>query len=206
MCPAFAANSTEETYIHNGHGHPYFCLIFDLPSLSFINRLNLQVSTLVLEMATKYGFIGTVTTMLHEHEVHTNSMKGLGSMGFGMCTNIHAKINPDDQLFICDINQAALERFLQESKGQAKVTILPTPKDVAEQCVSRTIPTTMSSSDQLIQGHHHNNATPKRTRATSLLRRRQQPALRPPIRINARNETLPRMQHHRPSSNARSGQ
>ena len=127
-------------------------------------------------------------------------------MGFGMCTNIHAKINPDDQLFICDINQAALERFLQESKGEAKVAILPTPKDVAEQCVSRNVPTTVSSTDetdQLIQGHHHNNATPKRTRATGLLRRRQQPALR--VRINARNETLPRMQHHRPSSNARSG-
>ena len=126
-----------------------------------------------------------------------------------MCTNIHAKINPDYQLFICDLNQAALDRFLQESKGQAKLTILPTPKDVAEQCVSRIVPTAgfvLGQIDRFIPGYHHNNATPKRTRATSLLRRRQQPALRQPIRLNARNETLPRMQHHRPSSNARSGQ
>jgi hypothetical protein len=65
-------------------------------------------------------------------------------MGFGMCSNIHAKINSDDQLFICDINQAALDRFVEESKGQPKVAILPTPKDVAEQCVSRAIDNMMS--------------------------------------------------------------
>lgn len=61
-------------------------------------------------------------------------------MGFGMCSNIHAKINNEDELFICDINQSALDRFVQESKGQAKVHILKTPKDVAEQCVSLILP------------------------------------------------------------------
>ena len=60
-------------------------------------------------------------------------------MGFGMCSNIHAKIKPDDQLFICDINQSTLERFIQESKGQAKLEILKTPKDVAEQCVRKIV-------------------------------------------------------------------
>ena len=56
-------------------------------------------------------------------------------MGYGMCSNIHAKINTDDELYICDVNQAQLDRFVSESKGQAKVTILKTPKEVAEQCV-----------------------------------------------------------------------
>ena len=56
-------------------------------------------------------------------------------MGFGMCSNIRSKIKPDDQLFICDINQSALNRFIEESKGQANIEVLKTPKDVAEQCV-----------------------------------------------------------------------
>lgn len=60
-------------------------------------------------------------------------------MGFGMCSNIHAKINTDDELYICDINQAQLDRFVQESKGHAKVSILQTPKEVAEQCVRSPI-------------------------------------------------------------------
>jgi hypothetical protein len=68
-----------------------------------------------------------------------NKSAGLGSMGFGMCSNIHSKIKPEDHLSICDINQAALDRFIQESKGQAKVEILKTPKDVAKQCVRGTI-------------------------------------------------------------------
>lgn len=57
-------------------------------------------------------------------------------MGYGMCTNIHSKIKSSDELYICDINQAQLDRFLAETKGQAKVEILKTPKDIAEQCVS----------------------------------------------------------------------
>lgn len=57
-------------------------------------------------------------------------------MGFGMCSNIHSKINADDQLYICDINQDALDRFMTESQGKAKAGILETPKAVVEQCVS----------------------------------------------------------------------
>jgi hypothetical protein len=56
-------------------------------------------------------------------------------MGYGMCSNIHAKINATDELYICDVNQAQLERFMSESKGHAKVTIIKTPIEVAEQCV-----------------------------------------------------------------------
>ena len=66
---------------------------------------------------------------------NVNVVAGLGSMGFGMCSNIHAKISSDDELYICDVNQAALDRFVEESKGQAKVEILKTPKDVAKRCV-----------------------------------------------------------------------
>ena len=65
--------------------------------------------------------------------------QGLGSMGFGMCSNIHSKIKRDDQLYICDINQDALDRFVQESEGQAQVEILKTPKDIAEKCVCENV-------------------------------------------------------------------
>ena len=57
-------------------------------------------------------------------------------MGFGMCLNIHTKIPPDDQLFICDVNQPVLDKFVNESSGNAKVTILKTPKEIAAHSVS----------------------------------------------------------------------
>ena len=57
-------------------------------------------------------------------------------MGFGMCLNIHAKIPSDAELFICDVNQSALDKFVQESPGAAKVEKLQTPKEIAEHSVS----------------------------------------------------------------------
>lgn len=56
-------------------------------------------------------------------------------MGYPMCMNIHAKIDANDHLFICDINESALEKFVQEQPGQAKTTILKTPRDICEHCV-----------------------------------------------------------------------
>ena len=57
-------------------------------------------------------------------------------MGYGMCLSIHSKIPPDAQLFICDVNETVLQRFVEESPGKARVEILNSPKDIAEHCVS----------------------------------------------------------------------
>lgn len=56
-------------------------------------------------------------------------------MGYGMCSNIHAKIPSDAKLYICDINESVLDKFVKESAGQAKVEILQTPKDITEHSV-----------------------------------------------------------------------
>ena len=57
-------------------------------------------------------------------------------MGYPMCLNIHAKIPSDAKLFICDINEGVLDKFVKESSGKAMVTILKTPKTIAEHSVS----------------------------------------------------------------------
>ena len=56
-------------------------------------------------------------------------------MGYRMCMNIHKKISPEAKLFICDVNQTVLDTFIKESKGQAEVAVLGTPKDVALKAV-----------------------------------------------------------------------
>ena len=60
-------------------------------------------------------------------------------MGYGMCTNIHSKIKADDKLYICDINESALERFMQEKPGKAEVKVFKTPKEVCEHCVCMAV-------------------------------------------------------------------
>ena len=72
-------------------------------------------------MAQNYGFIG------------------LGQMGYPMCINIQAKIAADCKLYICDVNQHVLDQFMAEAKGKAEITILKTPKEVAE-CSVSTLP------------------------------------------------------------------
>jgi hypothetical protein len=162
-------------------------------------------------MATKYGFIGKHRST-YKPVVYMLTLKseGLGSMGFGMCSNIHAKIKPDDQLFIYDINQSALNRFVQESKGQAKIETLTTPKGVAEQCVREMIfrmDPRYIVVNALIAGHYHYDVTEEPSCPTSLLRRRQQYSIRKRVvQLRKRNEAIHRMQHHRSSSVPRSRQ
>ena len=56
-------------------------------------------------------------------------------MGFGMSMNIQKKIPADAQFFICDVNRAVLDKFVQEAQGQAQISILDTPKDIVENAV-----------------------------------------------------------------------
>ncbi|KAK5169809.1 uncharacterized protein LTR77_005787 [Saxophila tyrrhenica] len=91
-------------------------------------------------MAPRYGFIG------------------LGSMGFGMCLNIHSKIPSDSELYICDINRSALEKFVEETTGKAKVTILDTPKEITEHCMNQDIIITMLPKSEHVQHVYHASA------------------------------------------------
>ena len=125
-----------------------------------------------------YRLADTTCRMIRYHELI--GVSGLGSMGYPMCMNIHKKINADDHLFICDINQAQLENFVQEKSGQAEVGILKTPRDICESCVSnagRYSPVAVRLGLFTLRcvcvGHHHNYASEKRTRAASLPCRRE---------------------------------
>ena len=61
-------------------------------------------------------------------------------MGYPMCMNIHAKIPSDAKLFICDVNQSVLDRFVSESLGKAMTTVLKTLKEISEYSVRGIYP------------------------------------------------------------------
>ena len=79
-------------------------------------------------------------------------------MGYPMCMNIHARIPSDAKLFICDVNQSVLDRFVSESSGKAIVTILQTPKEIAEYSVRH-----FHASQHLLKSDHIAELIPIRT-------------------------------------------
>src|SRR5262245_63749250 len=57
---------------------------------------------------------------------------GLGNMGFPMCTHLRAKIPQSAPLYIYDIAQAPLERFVAENKHRGDIVIATSPREIAE--------------------------------------------------------------------------
>ncbi|OAA54572.1 3-hydroxyisobutyrate dehydrogenase [Niveomyces insectorum RCEF 264] len=54
----------------------------------------------------------------------TVSFIGIGVMGFPMAKNLRAGLGPEKTLLVCDSNKEALDRFLEETKGQGPVRVV----------------------------------------------------------------------------------
>ncbi len=59
---------------------------------------------------------------------------GVGNMGFGMASNIRAKIPASSTLIICELNRARRDEFVANVRGNVKTA--ETPKELAEKAVS----------------------------------------------------------------------
>lgn len=58
---------------------------------------------------------------------------GLGVMGYGMATNLRAKIPKDAALVVCELVEARRDQFISETEGIVRTA--NSPKAVSEQCV-----------------------------------------------------------------------
>ena len=65
----------------------------------------------------------------------TDLVPGLGVMGYPMAINLRSKNDPDRQMFICDVNQSALDKFQMETQGKGSVEI----KDSAYQVIQAAV-------------------------------------------------------------------
>ena len=59
---------------------------------------------------------------------------GIGVMGFGMASNLRAKLPKSSTLVICEVNDKRREQFFAERSGLLEVA--HSPKEVAEMSVS----------------------------------------------------------------------
>lgn len=96
---------------------------------------------------------------------------GLGQMGYPMAMNLLKKTTPQSSLVIYDVNSSSLSRFLNEASTMhnvPKVTIAKSPKDLAEQSVTPSLPPQKRRVLTVILGLHHHDASRIRTRLPSL--------------------------------------
>jgi 3-hydroxyisobutyrate/3-hydroxypropionate dehydrogenase len=63
---------------------------------------------------------------------------GIGQMGWGMAMNLRQKIPKDAKMVICEISESRRNQFIQEVESRGAVTVANTPREVAEQSVSRS--------------------------------------------------------------------
>ncbi len=62
----------------------------------------------------------------------TYGFVGIGVMGYGMATNLRAKIPKSANFVLCEINEARQTQFVEESSGNGPVEIVSSPREVAE--------------------------------------------------------------------------
>ncbi|RFU27069.1 hypothetical protein B7463_g9272, partial [Scytalidium lignicola] len=63
--------------------------------------------------------------------VATYGFIGLGNMGFHMAGNLHSKLPPGAKLIVCEIVEATLKRFLEQTPS---VESAANPREIAEKC------------------------------------------------------------------------
>jgi 3-hydroxyisobutyrate dehydrogenase len=59
---------------------------------------------------------------------------GLGVMGWGMATNLRAKIPEDAALYVCEIDKARLDSWIAEASGP--IYVAENPAEIVKKCVS----------------------------------------------------------------------
>ena len=62
---------------------------------------------------------------------------GLGQMGHGMAKNLCEKMEKNSKIVVFDINPEALNKFVKEFGSAGNVIKASSPKEVAQQSVSR---------------------------------------------------------------------
>lgn len=60
---------------------------------------------------------------------------GLGQMGFPMASNLRKKIPKESTLYVNDVDQSAVQRFVQEHESYGPVKILSSAKEITEHSV-----------------------------------------------------------------------
>ena len=56
-------------------------------------------------------------------------------MGYGMARNVRQKIPKSSTLYVFDLNKAALEKFVEESKNDGPVKVVSSAKEVVDNAV-----------------------------------------------------------------------
>lgn len=56
-------------------------------------------------------------------------------MGHGMAKNIALKMDGSCKLYVYDISQSAVERFVSEYGTNGRVAAVTSPREIAEKCV-----------------------------------------------------------------------
>lgn len=61
-------------------------------------------------------------------------------MGYPMAKNLRKGLSPDQTLLICDVNQAAITRFQEETADQGPVQVITNGLEAAKAAVKATRP------------------------------------------------------------------
>ena len=56
---------------------------------------------------------------------------GLGVMGYPMAKNLRSKVGQDTTIYVCDVAEAAIEKFKEELKGTGPIEVVKTGKEAA---------------------------------------------------------------------------
>lgn len=56
-------------------------------------------------------------------------------MGYSMAVNLRTKMDPAATLLVCDVNEAAIEKFQQQMAGKGPVEVVKNGKEAATRAV-----------------------------------------------------------------------
>lgn len=62
-------------------------------------------------------------------------MSGLGVMGYGMAINLRKRLDHDWTLCICDLNDAAIDRFMTETVDGGPVNVVKSASEAMQTAV-----------------------------------------------------------------------
>lgn len=68
-------------------------------------------------------------------------------MGYGMAVNLRTKMDPTMNMVICDVNQAAVEKFQQQMQGKGNISVVGSGAEASGKAVSQ-----MDTSQSLQRG------------------------------------------------------
>lgn len=73
-----------------------------------------------------------------------------------MALNLRRKVPKSSKLIICELVESQVDKFLKEAEHQDKITVASTPKEVAEQAVSKSYHTMSKHHSHRKEYNYHN--------------------------------------------------